>query len=465
MASKIADELRCPMCLNIYKDPVMLKCTHSICRLCLRMWWEQNPNNTCPVCRNKCHVKDVSLNLILRNVCDIYTKHLPKPGTICSLHEEELKLFCLDHQECICLICKEAHVHVGHKFCPTNDVAQDHKKKLEKFLETVKEKQQDLIKAKNNCSEQAAYIKVQTKQVEKKIKMTFRELREFLHMEEGAKLVDLMEEERRKSQMMKEKIETLRKDIDALSDIIRATEQQLTLDHILFMNNYKTAMSKIQQLPDQPKPSPGALLDEAEHLGNLKFTVWKKMKKIVSYSPVILDPNTATSNLSLSEDLTIVSCNGCQQRPVNPERCKYMSRVLGCTLNSGTHVWDVDVGDSTDWVVGVVGGDSCLPHSNFLWGIIFCDNKYQIFSLSSRMKDLSVKVKVQRIRVHVDTNAGSISFLDSLTKDELYTCKNIPNWPNLYGKWMIYPYMNTNDKVPLKIIPLNVRVTTQIQSF
>jgi biotin operon repressor len=33
-----------------------------------------------------------------------------------------------------------------------------------------------------------------------------------------------------------------------------------------------------------PEPVSGALIDVAQHLGNLRFKVWKKMQEMVQYS-------------------------------------------------------------------------------------------------------------------------------------------------------------------------------------
>lgn len=106
------------------------------------------------------------------------------------------------------------------------------------------------------------------------------------------------------------------------------------------MKNFHTAMTEIQKLPNKPELLPGALLDEAKCVGNLKFNTWERMKELVSYSPIILDPNTADAELSLSENLTSLSFGKRHLRPKNPERFDWY-KVCGSALASGTHTRDV----------------------------------------------------------------------------------------------------------------------------
>lgn len=47
-------ELTCAICLDFFKDPVILKCGHNFCRFCICMHWDENGGDygyQCPQCR------------------------------------------------------------------------------------------------------------------------------------------------------------------------------------------------------------------------------------------------------------------------------------------------------------------------------------------------------------------------------------------------------------------------------
>ena len=67
------------------------------------------------------------------------------------------------------------------------------------------------------------------------IENQFKKLHEFLQKEEMARIAALREEEERKSEMMKKKIEGLSRDISTLSDTIRSIEEELKAEDISFL--------------------------------------------------------------------------------------------------------------------------------------------------------------------------------------------------------------------------------------
>uniref|UniRef100_H3A3U9 Uncharacterized protein n=1 Tax=Latimeria chalumnae TaxID=7897 RepID=H3A3U9_LATCH len=128
----LEDEMTCCVCQELFKDPVTLRCGHNFCQECVREYWKEKTSQSCPICRADFAFSDLKINYTLRNIVETYKKEGKKSKaqseSICSEHEEKLKLHCLEDQEAICVVCQTSRKHKNHTFLPIKEAAQEFKK-------------------------------------------------------------------------------------------------------------------------------------------------------------------------------------------------------------------------------------------------------------------------------------------------------------------------------------------------
>uniref|UniRef100_A0A3Q3AX63 B30.2/SPRY domain-containing protein n=1 Tax=Kryptolebias marmoratus TaxID=37003 RepID=A0A3Q3AX63_KRYMA len=295
------------------------------------------------------------------------------------------------------------------------------------------------------------HVKVQAEHTEGRITETFQKLHWFLQEEEKARVSALRREEKIKSKRMRRNMEDLRGAIGALSNTIRATEQEVRGNNVSFLRNYRTAETRIQESLrlDDPQEFFGDLIDVPKHLGNLSSLTWTKMKETISSTPVILDPNTAHPHLVLSEDLTSVRYGKRQKVPKNPERVDYYRCVLGSEgFRSGSHLWDVDVGDNSHWGLGMAAWLDYRKKDirSGLWMIKLERDGYSAMSPSDKTRLPQVRRRLRKVRVHLRCGRGTLSFFDLESGAHIHTFTFI-------FKNTLYPYFSNGNRSPLRVLP------------
>ncbi|XP_028436668.1 nuclear factor 7, brain-like [Perca flavescens] len=462
--------LNCHVCSETFRDPVSLSCSHSFCSSCLHTFWEQANNKTCPICKTKSLTDEPAVNFALKELADNFAAR-QKSGSsetekekkeVCSKHPEVPYWFCKDEDRVVCPVC-EFSFHHGHTVVPVEQAVRDLKEQLKSDLQSLQDKRDKHRQVEETYDEINQHSKKQLLSTERQIRAEFNKLHQFLKEEEESRLAALREEEQQRGKTVSREMKRIQEQISSLSDSISAVEVDLQKDSVPFLSSYKASQSRarVQCSLSDPQLLSGALTDVAKHLGNLSFRVWEKMKDMVHFSPVILDPNTANPHLCLYHDLTSVRCGDTKQKlPDNPERYSRYYNVLGSEgFSSGKHSWEVEVGDYPGWNVGLD------KESADRKGERYASPEYGNWCLSHRSgkytggcgKSVTVKKSLQRIRVQLDYEGGKVSFYNS--EDMTHICTLRDTFTE-----KLFPYFNISPAgdaktAEIKICPAEISLS------
>ncbi|XP_018612533.1 E3 ubiquitin-protein ligase TRIM7-like [Scleropages formosus] len=136
-AADLEAELKCPVCLGIYREPMQLPCGHNLCRCCLNRLCESQDHCSCPECRATfARSPALKKNLKLANIVDCfratrktslgpdceqkelslgadgnqnYFEEISSMVASCPEHKMPWEYFCRQHKACLCRLCLESH--------------------------------------------------------------------------------------------------------------------------------------------------------------------------------------------------------------------------------------------------------------------------------------------------------------------------------------------------------------------
>ncbi|XP_072259095.1 E3 ubiquitin-protein ligase TRIM11-like [Pyxicephalus adspersus] len=360
-------ELKCSICLNIYTDPLTLKCGHNVCRVCIARvldTQEGSGDYSCPEC------------------------------------------------------------------CPMESLDEASGKKRNKMRNIL----QKLLIRREEMEGRVQSLQEHRRKVEEKaagdtVTVLFRDLRRHLEDLEKRVLSEISGKAERVSLSMSDLIQELEIKKDELSRKIHHIEEMCNMaDPLTVLQESDTGDLCDTEDGDDRERHDKLLHDggDVDVAGVLHTGLSDIIRGVNVYfyiqgaEDISLDVSTADNYLLISEDRKSASRTDIEQnRPDTPQRFQYYPQVLSSqSFSSGRHYWDVDVGGSDEWRVGMCypsierrGWQSVIGNDNKSWGLVRSGNQYSVIHECNKIL-LPADISSNRVRIYLDYEAGQISFYD-----------------------------------------------------
>uniref|UniRef100_A0A8D1BTJ0 E3 ubiquitin-protein ligase TRIM68 n=1 Tax=Sus scrofa TaxID=9823 RepID=A0A8D1BTJ0_PIG len=436
----VVEEVACPICMTFLKEPVSIDCGHSFCHSCLSGLWEvpgEAPNwgYSCPLCRAPVQPRNLRPNWQLANVAEKIRRLGLHPGMglkgdVCEPHGQQLRMFCQEDGLLMCEACSRAPEHEAHRVLPMEDVAWDYKWKLHEALEHLRKEHEEAWKLEVGERKRTANWKIQVETRKQSIMWEFEKYRRLLkkkqppgrrlEVEAAAALASLEQEE-------------------------GETARKLELNHDALIQQSRVLWRMILELKT-----------DCRVLG------LREILKTFA-ADVRLDPDTAYSRLIVSEDRKCVRYGDTKQKlPDNPERFYRYNIVLGSQcISSGRHYWEVEVGDRSEWGLGVCRESVdrkevvyLSPHYGF-W-VIRLRKGSEYRAGTDEYPLLSLPVPPRRVGVFLDYEAHDISFYNVTDNGaHIFTFPHYPFPGRLLPYFSPCYSIGANNTAPLTICSLD----------
>ncbi|KAG8544123.1 hypothetical protein GDO81_023041 [Engystomops pustulosus] len=436
-SADLREELDCSICLTTYTDPVMLRCGHNFCRVCIdRVLDTQDgsgalcklmekfritqptPRETgifCTYCVDSPVPAVRSCLMCEASLCDKHLKvHSKSPEHVlsdpstspenrkCSVHKKVLEYYCTDDTSCICVSCSVAGEHRGHQVETLDEASKKKKKKLRNVLQKLIIKRKETEERVQSLEERRRKAREKASGEAERVTALFIDIRRRLDDLEKRVLSDISRQEKEKSLSLSVLIQKLEIQKDELSRKMR---------HIEELCNMTDPLTVLQE-PDtgdlcDPEEGGGdedtgghdnqrhdvegldvtVISDTLHTLGQIYLPGIRSGIYVEDPGDILLDVNTANNNLHVSDDLkTATKTQEKQNRPETAERFLDYAQVMSSRrFTSGRHYWDVQSSRSGDWRVGMCypsidrrGRQSYLGGNNKSWCFRRCNYQYSV---------------------------------------------------------------------------------------
>ncbi|XP_027893720.1 E3 ubiquitin-protein ligase TRIM11-like [Xiphophorus couchianus] len=389
----------------------------------------------------------------------------------CPTHGCPLELYCRRRQTCVCAQCLDGDhwdvVSAEEEWQVKKDQIKNTKAELQERIMTRKAKIDEINEALKSCKEHVGKewwdIEALFTAVLEVVKAAKAEA--LSPLEDKLRLLN--KESRNLKDELEDEISKLETTISKLDDI-SALE-----DHILFLQRYPSL-----SVQDVTKDWTYIELDTTLSFGSMRETattmienVQQQLEKLATIEltrfpkfevDVRLDPDTAHRRLVFSDDRSKVKDGGENQEAADsPKRYDVLGSVLGLnTLATGKSYWEMEVGSTTGWDLGVARGSAnrrgrpALNPDNGYWVLVHfeeCDvpKPFTAYAaMTAPPVSLSFKDKPKKIGVFVDYKEGIVSFYDATARSHIYTFSKCSFQDELH------PYFSLHMKYEINFEPL-----------
>ncbi|KAM3678982.1 E3 ubiquitin-protein ligase TRIM7-like [Ammospiza maritima maritima] len=429
LREQLLAEATCPVCLDVFEQPVLTACGHSFCGQCLAAVLGDPPRPAaCPQCRAPLEPGSQRPSRSLGNVAGL-ARSLEEVAARprCPQHGKALALFCDPCAALLCAPCRDGPEHRGHRVRPAEEAARELQETLQKNLLSLQEQKENL---KSRGDQKSKDLQVTVRSELQRVAESFEELQQCL---EGQKKILLAQ------------LEQMSHELDSKSEeyTYRVLERQSLLDTVIaqirekreqpaveFLKDVGTILSSCEAamalIPEPVSPelqkSIQNLTDESQQVMAMvdKFRVNMCHKIDWQREQVRLDPQTAHPCLMLLDNNKLVQFSSHEQSlPNTPKRFTRTLSVLGSQgFTSGRHYWEVEVGEKGCWAVGVALGSVLrkdlvsLLSSEKVWALrLHWAGEYSTICITPEV--LALREKLQRVRVCLDYEMGRVSFYNA----------------------------------------------------
>ncbi|XP_075914334.1 E3 ubiquitin-protein ligase TRIM11-like [Petromyzon marinus] len=497
-SESVDSELCCSICLDTFICPSTLSCGHSFCLRCLEVAWETASSFSCPQCRATFPVRpQLRRNVALANlaeqlkvgdvmaavvVCDICSDgHTPAVKTClrcemsycfshfrphqenprlrdhtvvdptaslderrCPNHKRELEFYCTVESSLVCSTCTIADKHTGHKVLTLKDEHETRKTRVGEETRAVEEKRKEAEESVKRMEAARKEAQESVAGIRDRVVGKFARLRKALDEDEREALHRVAVKEHDLLSRIDEDIARHKQEIGELqATAARLHALQHERNSLAFLQGHLEVMRR-REIPKESAPPPATLLDVTT-IRSLERVMRRLLPLVYGRSPT-LDTNSAHDDLQISSDLrTVTRSDVPQGRPHHPHRIECWPQAL-CSesFSSGQHYWEVDVGRAGWYRVGVVygtiprrgHGDECgLGGSDVSWCLQKRGARFSVRH-GGVATSLSVPEPPQRVGVHLDWDAGLLSFYSADSIAPLHSFHQTFPQPLHPGLWV-----------------------------